>query len=83
MPDAVTCQSCGMAIEAGPYCPYCVDEKGDLFAFKVALGRMAQFMRREKPELSEEESESSALDYMASMPAWRSHPELIAMKGKS
>ncbi|MCP4674171.1 MAG: hypothetical protein GY854_01345 [Deltaproteobacteria bacterium] len=82
MTENHTCQSCGMAIEAGPYCQYCVDESGELFSFKESLSRMSQFMRREAPELSDSASESKALDYMSAMPAWRSHPELLTMKKK-
>ncbi len=82
MTEKHTCQSCGMSIEAGPYCPYCVDDNGKLFSFKESLSRMSQFMRREVPGLTNPESESKALDYMSGMPAWRTHPELLAMKGK-
>ena len=75
------CQSCGMPIEAGPYCSYCVDERGNLQTFEERFARMAQFMRRSTPELSQSEAEAQALDYMATMPAWRGHPGLAARRG--
>jgi hypothetical protein len=75
------CQSCGMPIEAGPYCRYCVDEQGNLQTFEERFARMAQWMRRTRPELSQPEAEAQALDYMATMPAWRGHPGLLARHG--
>lgn len=74
------CQSCGMPVEAGPYCPYCVDEHGNLQAFEERLARMAQWMRRSTPGLSQAEAEARALDSMATMPAWRGHPGLAARR---
>lgn len=78
---ATTCGSCGMPIESGPYCPYCIDEKGDLQSFEERLTRMSQWMRREQTGLSAADAEAKALDYMATMPAWREHPELLRRRG--
>lgn len=75
------CESCGMTIDSGAYCPYCVDDKGELQAFDERLNRMSQWLRREAPDLSPEAAQSQALDYMATMPAWREHPELLARRG--
>jgi hypothetical protein len=71
-----SCQSCGMPIEAGPYCQYCADGSGTLHGFEETVVRMGQFLRRQTPGLSDAETEKRTLDYMASMPAWREHPEL-------
>jgi len=70
------CQSCGMTIESGPYCPYCVDEKGQLQAFEERLARMKQFVQRRDPSLSDADAERQTLAYMATMPAWRDHPRV-------
>lgn len=71
------CESCGLPIEAGPYCQYCIDEKGELQAFQERLERMTQWMRRTHEGLSQAEAEGRALDHMATTPAWRHHPELL------
>ena len=70
------CQSCGMPIESGPYCQHCVDDQGDLQAFQERFARMIQWTRRETPDLDEAAAERRTLEYMATMPAWRDHPEL-------
>jgi len=69
-----------MPIEAGPYCQYCVDESGNLQTFEERLARMTQWMRRTRDGLSQEEVESQAVEYMATMPAWRDHPQLMARR---
>ena len=72
------CESCGMPVEAGPYCQYCVDEDGRLQDFDERFARMVQFSRRRNPELDQQQAESQTLDYMAKMPAWKDHPKLKA-----
>jgi hypothetical protein len=37
---------------------------------------MMQWTRRETPDLDEATAERRTLEYMATMPAWRDHPEL-------
>lgn len=76
-----TCESCGMPIETGHYCQYCVDENGELQGFEEHLARMSQFMKRRKPDLGPEELEAEVLDYMATMPAWRDHPRVVSRRG--
>lgn len=71
-----TCESCGMPIEAGPYCQYCIDEEGKLQTFTERLERMSQWMRRTRDGLTNDEAEALALDHMATMPAWRNSREL-------
>ena len=34
------CESCGMPVESGPYCGYCVDEHGRLQDFDTRFERM-------------------------------------------
>ena len=70
------CQSCGMPIESGPYCPHCVDDEGSLQTFEVRLDRMIQWTRRDAPDLSPAAVERRTLEHMATMPAWRDHPAL-------
>ena len=76
------CESCGMPIEAGPYCPHCVDQDGNLQTFEERLERMSQWIRRSRAGLSRAEAESEALDAMVRMPAWRHHPTLLALRAK-
>ncbi len=40
------CESCGMPIEAGPYCPHCVDERGQLQDFATRFARMVAWQER-------------------------------------
>ena len=73
-----TCESCGMAIEAGPYCQYCVDEKGKLQPFEERFERMVQWQARKEPATPRMEVEKKTLAYMATMPAWKDHPRVRA-----
>jgi hypothetical protein len=70
------CESCGMPIEAGPYCQYCVDEQGELQVFDERFARMVQFTRRHDPSLDQKTAEERTLAYMATMPAWKNHPKV-------
>ena len=74
--DKNHCESCGMTIESGPYCHYCVDENGKPQAFEERFERMIQFARRRDPSLDDAAAERSTLDYLATMPAWRDHPRV-------
>ncbi len=71
------CQSCGMSIESGPYCQYCVDENGNLQDFDERLQRMAQFVKTRNTGISQQEAEKQTLEYRATMPAWRDHPRVV------
>lgn len=73
-----TCESCGMPIEAGPYCSHCVDEQGKLQAFDERFERMVQWQARREPNVSRADLEDKTLAYMATMPAWRDHPRVKA-----
>jgi hypothetical protein len=70
------CESCGMPIEAGPYCQYCVDDKGVLQPFEERFERMVQWQARKEPKASRAELEKKTLAYMATMPAWKEHPRV-------
>lgn len=72
------CESCGMPIDNGSYCSYCVDEKGQLQDFETRFERMVQWSLRENPALSREQAEAGTLKYMARMPAWARHPRVLA-----
>ena len=73
-----SCESCGMPIETGRYCPHCVDSDGQLQDFEVRFERMVQWSLRKQPDLSRTIAEKRTLDYMASLPAWRNHPRVTA-----
>jgi hypothetical protein len=70
------CESCGMPIETGPYCQYCVDQDGKLQNFSTRFERMVAWQQRRGSSRSQAEIETVA--YMANLPAWKSHPELQA-----
>jgi hypothetical protein len=72
------CPSCGMPIESGVYCQYCVDEAGNLQEFDERFRRMVQWMLRQKQAATRADAETRALAYMATMPAWRDHEKLRA-----
>jgi hypothetical protein len=76
MSNQHNCESCGMPIEAGPYCSYCVDEKGSLQAFEERFERMVQWQARRDPGASRADLEKKTLAYMATMPAWKDHPRV-------
>ena len=70
------CESCGMPIEAGPYCPHCVDAHGRLQDFPTRFARMVAWQERRGSPRDRAERETIA--YMATMPAWKDHPEVLA-----
>ena len=70
------CESCGMPIESGIYCQYCVDEAGKLQDFATRFERMVQWQERRGSPRAQAEKETIA--YMATMPAWRDHPDVLA-----
>ena len=72
------CESCGMSIEAGPYCTHCVDEHGKLQAFDERFERMIQWQARREPNASRAELEKKTLAYMGTMPAWKEHARVKA-----
>ena len=72
----MNCDSCGMPIEAGPYCNHCVDAHGKLQPFDERFERMVQWQMRQKPNLDRAQAEKDTLAYMARMPAWKDHPRV-------
>ncbi len=76
MSGELQCQSCGMPIENGVYCQYCVDEEGNLQSFDERFERMMQWVLRREPGTSREEAERRTRDYMRTMPAWQDRAEL-------
>jgi hypothetical protein len=71
-----------MPIESGLYCPYCTDPTGKLQDFDDRLERLTQFTLRQEQGLTRPTARQRALEYMATMPAWRDHPRLKAALGK-
>jgi hypothetical protein len=76
MTTTQSCESCGMPIESGRYCGYCTDESGALQSFDERFERMTAWQSRRDPTASRAEIERQTLDYMATMPAWRTHPRV-------
>ncbi len=70
------CESCGMPIETGPHCNYCVDEQGKLQPFDERFERMVQWQARREPGASRADLEKKTLAYMGTMPAWKDHPRV-------
>lgn len=70
------CESCGMPIENGRYCQYCVTEDGVLQDFDTRFERMVQW--RERRGSPRAQAETETLAYMAGMPAWKDHPRVLA-----
>ncbi len=75
MADQHHCQSCGMPIESGIYCQHCVDASGNLQDFSTRFERMVSWQERRGSGRADAERETIA--YMATMPAWATHPEVI------
>jgi hypothetical protein len=69
-----------MPIEAGPYCQYCVDDRGQLQPFDERFERMVQWQKKREPNASRDELEKKTLAYMATMPAWKDHPRVKAAR---
>ncbi len=70
------CQSCGMAIEDGTYCQHCIDENGNLQDFETRFERMVQWQLRRGS--SRDDAERETIAFMANMPAWATHPEVVS-----
>ena len=73
------CESCGMPIENGAYCQYCVDSQGRLQDFDTRFERMVGWAMREDPKLTRPQAEANTLKYMARMPAWKDHPRVAGV----
>ena len=76
------CESCGMPIETGRYCAYCVDASGQLQDFDPRFERMVQWALREDTSLTRQAAEANTLACMAKMPAWAQHPRVLAAAGR-
>ncbi|MEA4943942.1 MAG: zinc ribbon domain-containing protein [Propionicimonas sp.] len=73
----VSCESCGMPIESGHYCDYCVDADGNLQDFDTRFATMVAWQARRSPDAPREQVEAETRAYLATMPAWRNHPRLV------
>ena len=71
------CESCGMPIESGIYCQYCVDDKGNLQDFETRFNRMQEWAL--KKGASKDDARIQTIKYMSTMPAWKNHPELLKL----
>lgn len=70
------CDSCGMSIEAGPYCRHCADETGVLKDFEEMFERFVQWALSQGEAENRTDAENKTRTYMKSMPAWQGHPSL-------
>ena len=73
---SATCQSCSMTIESGPYCEHCADSVGELLSFDEIVERFDQWTAKRNPDESADEIRAKTLAFMATMPAWRDHPQI-------
>ena len=78
MSDTNHCESCSMTIDDGTYCQHCTDDNGGLRPFDELYERMVQWTLRQEGAGSREEAERKTLGHMATMPAWRDHPQVRA-----
>ncbi|MBI4940735.1 MAG: hypothetical protein HY830_08310 [Actinobacteria bacterium] len=78
MTTSTGCESCGMPIETGRYCAHCTDAEGNLQAFEDRFERMVAWQARREPDAPRADLEAATLAYMATMPAWRDHPRVLA-----
>ena len=81
MSDSHGCESCGMPIESGRYCEHCTDADGQLQAFEERFERMVAWQARREPDASRADLEAKTLAHLATMPAWRDHPRVLAAQG--
>jgi hypothetical protein len=65
-----------MPIEMGPLCQYCVDGSGKLKPFEERFESFIQWTLKREPSLDRAAAERKTRDYMRSMPAWKTHPNL-------
>jgi hypothetical protein len=72
-----------MPIESGPYCVHCVTPSGELQPFGERFEKMVGWQLRQKPGLLREQAERDTIAFMARMPAWRDHPEVVARQKAS
>ena len=72
------CESCSMPIETGIYCQYCVTAGGELQPFDERFEKMVGWQLRQKPGLARDQAERDTLAFMSKMPAWKSHPKVVA-----
>ena len=78
MSEPKKCESYSMPIDAGIYCPYCVDDNGNLQSFEERFEEMVQWSLKEEPNISREEAENRTRAHMRAMPAWKNHTDLAS-----
>lgn len=77
MSASAQCKSCSMTIESGDYCQYCADETGTLIPFEECVERFTQWTKRQEPDLPADRARRKTIEFMATMPAWREHPDVV------
>ena len=80
MSESHPCESCSMPIESGRYCQYCTDSAGNLQPFDERFEKMIAWQARKQPAATRAELEAATLAFMATMPAWRAHPRVLATR---
>jgi hypothetical protein len=72
-----------MPIESGRYCVHCVTADGSLQPFEERFERMVGWQARRNPDAAREQLEAETLAYLATMPAWRDHPRVVAARSQA
>lgn len=62
------CESCGLPVDTGRYCRYCVDESGVLQDFDTRFGHMVDWRLQERGG-DRAAAERAILAHMATLPA--------------
>ncbi len=77
MTETHPCESCTMPIESGALCQHCAGADGALRPFEELFPRMVQWAMHNDGALTREQAEQQTVQFMATMPAWRAHPEVV------
>jgi hypothetical protein len=52
------------------FCPFCVDEKGEIKSYKDILDVMIEYIQSDHPEVKEENREEKAKEFLLEGPVW-------------
>ena len=78
MSKSKLCQSCGGPIKDYPdkkvvnedFCPFCVDEKGELKGYKDIVDLMIEYLEEEHKEIPNEKRLQTAQEWLSENPSW-------------
>jgi hypothetical protein len=74
----VKCKSCGGPVKDYPdkkvvnpdFCPYCVDEQGELLGYKEILDSMISYIKSDHPDIKKEKRVDKANEWLREGPIW-------------